>query len=73
MIGYQGHRWECKFWYVSRWHISLGLHVDLSLPNIELHIPTGFIRIGRVRHDKLWPGERYGWNCAGNINWRNGR
>ena len=29
--------WEC---------ISLGFHVCWSLPNIELHLPFGFVRIG---------------------------
>jgi len=32
--------WDC---------LSLGGHICLSLPNIEIHIPFGFIRIGFVR------------------------
>ena len=27
-------------------HISLGFHFDWSKPNIEIHLPFGFIRIG---------------------------
>jgi hypothetical protein len=27
-------------------HISLGFHVDFSSPNIEIHFPFGFVRIG---------------------------
>lgn len=30
-------RWSC---------FSLGFHVDVAIPNIEIHIPFGFIRIG---------------------------
>ena len=36
----------CYFWFVSRYHISFGFHLDLQSPNIEIHIPFGFIRIG---------------------------
>ena len=34
------------FHFVSWDCISLGLHVSLRCPNIELHLPFGFIRIG---------------------------
>jgi len=27
-------------------NLSLGFHICLSLPNFEIHIPFGFIRIG---------------------------
>jgi hypothetical protein len=36
------------FYYVSCWHLSLGFHVDFSSPNIEIHLPMGFIRIGWI-------------------------
>lgn len=36
--------WDC---------IQLGFHVCFSLPNIEIHVPFGFVRIGWV-----W---RYKW------------
>lgn len=29
-------------WY----HLSLGFHIDLQSPNIEIHLPFGSIRIG---------------------------
>jgi len=29
-------------------HVSLGLHFDWVMPNIEIHLPFGFIRIGWV-------------------------
>jgi hypothetical protein len=37
---------KINFHYISFSHISLGFHIDLSSPNIEIHIPSGFIRIG---------------------------
>jgi hypothetical protein len=43
----------CYFFYVKWSCISLGASVDLSLPNLEIHLPCGFIRIGFV---KVYPG-----------------
>lgn len=37
------------FHFVSWAHISLGFHIDMNLPNIEVHVPFGFFRIGIVR------------------------
>jgi hypothetical protein len=48
MLGYEGKKYCCYYWRSSTWHISLGVHIDLSKPNFELHIPTGFIRIGMI-------------------------
>ncbi len=40
------------YYYFVGWScISLGIHVDLSLPNFELHVPFGFFRIGYVFND----------------------
>ena len=36
----------CFFHFVGWSCISLGLSVDVSRGNIEMHIPFGFIRIG---------------------------
>jgi hypothetical protein len=34
-------------WYFVGWDcIQLGFHVCLSAPNIEIHVPFGFIRLG---------------------------
>lgn len=46
-IGFRGRAWTAHFWFTGWAHISLGLHVHLAAPNIELHVPFGFIRIGR--------------------------
>jgi hypothetical protein len=69
MIGYDGQRWCCHFWFVG-WHcISLGLHVDISsTPHIEIHIPFGFIRIGCQPNKVLWFGP--GWHFHANPNWK---
>lgn len=50
MIGYDGDTWVFYFWFVG-WHcLSLGFHLDVSRrPCIELHVPFGFIRIGRQK------------------------
>lgn len=37
----------CYFWFVGWDCLSLGLHVCWSAPNIEIHVPFGFFRIGR--------------------------
>jgi len=34
------------FFFQGWWAIQLGFHLDLQAPNIEIHIPFGFIRIG---------------------------
>lgn len=44
-------RWVAYFWFVGWTCISFGFHVDVGSPNIEIHLPFGFIRIGRqVKH-----------------------
>jgi len=43
------------FWFVGWEAISLGMHIDISLPNYELHIPFGFIRIGWVKVTEAKP------------------
>jgi hypothetical protein len=51
------------YFHFIGWHlISLGVSVDLRSPNIEIHLPGGFVRVG-------WkadlPGEpRWGWSKA---------
>ena len=45
-FGVYNNRWCCIFWFSGWDSISLGLHLCLSAPNIEIHIPFGFIRIG---------------------------
>jgi len=40
------------YYYFTGWScISLGIHIDLSFPNFELHMPFGFFRIGYVDED----------------------
>jgi hypothetical protein len=36
------------YYFLSFSYLSLGFHIDLSSPNIEIHLPFGFIRIGWV-------------------------
>lgn len=46
-LGWQRGRWCAYFWLVGWDCISLGLSVCVSAPNIEIHVPFGFFRIGR--------------------------
>jgi hypothetical protein len=54
MIGYEGQRWVALFHFVGWDCISLGFHVCVTAPNVELHLPFGFIRVGRRRYGG-WP------------------
>lgn len=47
VYGYNGEKYIAAFCYVGLDCLSLGVHVCLSSPNIELHVPFGFFRIGR--------------------------
>jgi hypothetical protein len=40
------------YWFHPKkgfYYINLGFHIDLYSPNIEIHLPFGFIRIGWYR------------------------
>lgn len=39
-------KFVCYFWFIDFNNISFGLHIHTGLPNIEIHLPFGFIRIG---------------------------
>jgi hypothetical protein len=38
----------CYFFHNGFDNINFGISINLKLPNIEIHIPFGFIRIGFV-------------------------
>lgn len=44
-------------WHFVGWElISIGISIDLNSPNIEIHLPFGFIRIGmEKRYRKFKP------------------
>lgn len=46
-------KFVCYFYFVGWLDLSLGISVGLAQPNLEIHLPFGFIRIG-------WAGEEYG-------------
>jgi hypothetical protein len=50
--GFEGRYACCYVWHAGWSHISLGLHVCLAGPNIEIHIPFGFIRVGLITRDQ---------------------
>ena len=39
-------KFVCYFYFITWEHISLGVHIHLGKPNIEIHLPFGFIRVG---------------------------
>jgi hypothetical protein len=52
-IGYEpkynaagGKVFEAYFYFIGWDHVSLGIHFCWTLPNFELHLPGGFLRIG---------------------------
>ena len=58
VIAVPGKEFRAYWWFVGWWDISFGFHVSLSSPNIEIHLPFGFFRIGWER-----PGElSLNWN-----------
>lgn len=42
-------RFVCYFYRVSWAHVNLGFHLDFKSPNVELHVPFGFFRLGWVK------------------------
>jgi len=46
-FGWDGPEWVLYFHFQTWAMISLGFHICLSAPNIEIHLPFGFIRAGR--------------------------
>lgn len=55
LYGWETDSWDCYFWFVGWDYFSLGFHVCLGLPNIEIHLPFGFICIGRSQYKPLFP------------------
>lgn len=47
---------ECFYNFLGWWHWSLGLHVDLRHPHVDLHVPFGYLRIGWFR---CWTNEEF--------------
>ena len=45
--GIQNKSFDFYFFFVGWEDISLGLNICLRKPNIEIHIPFGFIKVGR--------------------------
>jgi len=41
-------KWVCYYCFNSFYYFSLGFHFSFIDPNLEIHMPFGFIRIGRV-------------------------
>ena len=47
LTNYFKERYFKAYFYTNGWYpINLGIHIDFQIPNIEIHVPFGFIRIG---------------------------
>lgn len=46
VLGMTDRQFVCYFHFVGWSCFSFGAHVDFASPNIELHIPFGFFRVG---------------------------
>ena len=46
-VGYEGPVYVAYYYFIRWTHVSFGLHFDLGAPNMEIHLPFGFIRVGR--------------------------
>lgn len=57
-LGYDGEHWCAYFWFAGWDCLSLGFHICLSKPNLEIHLPFGFVRIGRKRRNPKALGVR---------------
>jgi hypothetical protein len=47
-------RFVVHFHFIGWDHLQLGFHLCTSLPNIELHVPSGFLRVGWIWEYKTW-------------------
>ena len=50
-------RFVARWWTTGLDHLSLGVHVCLGRPNLEIHLPFGFLRLG-------WEIEPACFTCA---------
>ena len=53
----------CYFHYTGWENIQLGISIDVSIPNLEIHLPAGFVRIGWTMTRKAAEGYRKGPRC----------
>jgi len=42
---------KCYYYFIAWSHFSFVFHVDFSSPNLEIHLPFGFVRIGWEREN----------------------
>lgn len=59
LYGHEGERFDAYWWFVGWDCISLGFHICFAKPNIEIHLPFGFFRLGVGRPTApdliVWP------------------
>lgn len=68
-FGFSSPCYTCHFWFVGWVNLALGLSVCLDGPHVEIHLPFGFVRVGRKTaksrywnlHDPEFPHPVIGW------------
>lgn len=61
-VGRSEPKWVCYFYFVGWLEFSLGIHVSLDAPNIEIHVPFGFFKLGRVWKHSYQSYPREDWD-----------
>lgn len=56
-MGRKDLRFRCFYHFNNWYYFSLGLHIDITCPNIEIHLPFGFIKLGWTSWD--YPEARF--------------
>lgn len=46
LFGYEDAKWAFYFYFIGWSFWSLGIHIYPPAPNIEIHLPFGYIRVG---------------------------
>lgn len=60
----------CYVWFTGWWDWSLGVHVCWTAPNVELHLPCCFVRVGFASAplvayiDDASPRRGVGWDAG---------
>lgn len=53
-FGWRGKVYEAILWRTRWTHLSFGFSIALEVPNVEIHLPFCFLRIGRQTSQSRW-------------------
>lgn len=55
-------RFVCFFNFLGWWHWSIGFHIDVRHPHIDLHVLFGFLRLGWFRSPTIDTPRTFGYD-----------